>query len=167
MLGPYPTFYNLVRTKARFDVKWKIKEGLGPHIKLGPNWFEFSAPGNILFGYYGDEVGYTSDLLHIGAGVAQVMDVGAWAWGVGGPNNFPGLGAPKTLMDTSDDYYAVDFGIFLHQNYSGDGQLTELEFLEGLSTFKDSGKLGLVADPGDCKPSLAGHYAPNEFDYPQ
>jgi len=43
------------------------------HIS-GCEWFEYSVPGNIHYGYVGRAAGFTSQVLHLGASVAEISD---------------------------------------------------------------------------------------------
>jgi RHS repeat-associated protein len=105
-------FYNLVHAGARFDVKIKIKEQLGRSIKLGEDWYEYSSKGNFMYGLYRSAAGFGVDVLHAGAGSAQVMDLLLWLWTVGSPCDFPDIGGLQHYFDTPDDAFAIDFGIW-------------------------------------------------------
>jgi hypothetical protein len=120
-------FHDLVKDGALLDVKDKIEDLLGDKIRLGDFWFEYSTPGNILFGFYGTAWGWDSTSLHIGAGFAQIMD------GVRGK----GIGPLGLGFDTADDFSAIDLGIQLYNEaYAPDGRVTATEFLEMLSNFE-------------------------------
>ncbi|HPP62406.1 MAG TPA: polymorphic toxin type 44 domain-containing protein, partial [Anaerolineales bacterium] len=143
-------FASMVGDGQKYDVKDKIELKLGQTIKLDDQWYEFSTPGNILYGFYGLAAGFTKQELHAGAGVAQWLDH---------INEGAKIGDWSTLLDTSDDYYAIEFGFFLYEEYyANDGELTESEFLEALSLFEDADKLALTAPPVDP-------YIPAEEEY--
>ncbi len=170
LLGLYK-FYNVVRDGSRFDVKDKIFAKLGHDIKLGDNWYEYSVTGNILYGFVGSVAGYGEQMLHKGAGYAQMTDVLRWLLAVGvlcddnaGP--FPDFGGPAHNFDTPDDYHAVDFGIWLHEKYfMSKGTFTETDFVQGLDTYEFIWGLPGVLDPGDYKPNTSGPYAPDQFNH--
>ena len=74
----------LVEDGARWDFKDQIYDKLiGSederetimlcHVS-GCEWFEYSVPGNIHYGYVGRAAGFSSDTLHLGAGVAEITD---------------------------------------------------------------------------------------------
>jgi hypothetical protein len=157
-------FYNMVHAGAKFDVKLKIHDQLGDPIKLGGRWYEYSTPGNILFGFYGTAAGYDSETLHRGAGGAQLWDYVHWLWN-GDQCKSVSVGGPDTYLDTSDDYYATMFGIWLYNTYyATTGTFTEYQFAEGLKVFPLSPELAEVADPGDYIPNTSGPYAADQFD---
>jgi len=69
----------LVKDGARWDFKDRIDRVMGKTIVLchssgGCEWFEYSVPGNIHYGYVGRAAGFSSSVLHFGASVAEVMD---------------------------------------------------------------------------------------------
>ncbi len=160
-------FYNIVKDGARFDVKDKIYDDLGEVVKLGQQWYEYSITGNILYGFYGIAAGYDKDSLHAGAGFAQLADFLRWLWKA----EHEGEDEPVTIdpgygLDTGDDYYAIEFGIWLYQNkYKHDGNLTTSEFASSFFSFAYTPFLAHRADPGDYKPNTHGPYAPNHFDH--
>lgn len=133
-------FVGLVSNEAKYDVKVAIKDNLGENIQLGDKWYEYSTVGNILYGFYGLAAGFGKTELHAGAGAAQIIDIFAKGDMPGGPN---------TLFDTDDDYFAVEFGFYLFENYYDDGILTENEFLEALAKYPHADMLALVPKPPD------------------
>jgi len=160
-------FYNIVKDGARFDVKDKIYNDLGKVIKLNRQWYEYSITGNILYGFYGMAAGYDKDTLHAGAGYAQLADFLRWLWKA----NHEGEDEPVTIdpgygLDTRDDYYAIEFGVWLYQNkYKNDGNFTTGEFTSSFFTFAYTPFLAHREDPGDYIPNMHGVYAPNYFDH--
>jgi len=74
----------LVKDGARWDFKDQIYDRLTGSedekktIMLchtgGCEWFEYSVPGNIHYGYVGRAAGFSSDTLHFGASVAEIID---------------------------------------------------------------------------------------------
>lgn len=138
----------LVSNGKKYDVKLGIKSDLGDKIKLGNNWYESSTAGNILYGFYGLAAGFSKDELHEGAGIAQLKDLFV-------KGTLPG--GPGTSFDTEDDYYAIEFGFFLYENYYDDGVLTESEFLDALAKYEYADKLALVTKPNDDRPTPYNH----------
>jgi hypothetical protein len=133
----------------------QIKNELGETVKFGSQWYEFSTPGNILYGFYGLAAGFAKQELHVGAGVAQWQDH---------VNKGSEIGDWSTLLDTSDDYYAIEFGFFLYENYyANDGELTESEFLEALSLFGDADKMAIKPTPEDPYIPAEDEYETDDF----
>ena len=69
----------LVKDGARWDFKDQIKDKLeGETVMLchsgGCEWFEYSVPGNIHYGYVARAAGFSLETLHLGASVAEIMD---------------------------------------------------------------------------------------------
>ena len=155
-------FYNVVKDGARFDVKDEIKRQLDTKsIKLGDNWYEYSTPGNILYGFYGAAAGNNRTVLHAGAGVAQTIDYAQSKLNIEGSD--PDVPFGNYWLDTKDDYYAIELGYYMYQEYyMDDGELTHAEFLNALDTFKHLSELNMVPAPIDYKPG--GGYAADQFD---
>jgi len=163
-------FYNLVRDGARFDVKDEMLDTVGPIIKLGDYWYEYTTAGNILYGFYGLAAGYNEEILHKGAGYAQATDLFRWLWAIAWcgdeTQTFPDIGGPAHYYDTPEDDYAIDFGIWLYRRYYEPAGSFPLEnLIEGLQIYEFSWGLHRVLDPGDYIPNTTGPYAPNEFDH--
>jgi len=145
-VAAYVSFYNLVADGQKYDVKDKIKGELGETIKLGDNWYEYSTPGNILYGFYGLAAGFSESELHAGGGVAQILDYLKHG-------DIPG--GPLTFFDTKVDYYAIEFGFYLYtEYYENDGILTVEEFLDALEEFTDVEKLDIAPPPEDYYPAI-------------
>lgn len=141
-------FADLVADHQPFDIKRNIgaisNEGA---IRMGADWYEYSTPGNIAYGFYGAAAGYDIFVLRLGAGAAQSKD--AWIDGDGPP------GSLGTMLDTPDDYYAVQFGYDLYHNYyRPDFQLTRDEFVSALATYEHRAEMALVVAPSDYLPRL-------------
>ena len=68
----------LVKDGARWDFKDTISYKIGKTIMLchtsGCEWFEYSVPGNIHYSYVGRAAGFSREILHVGASVAEIMD---------------------------------------------------------------------------------------------
>ncbi|GEM_PF-5419173 len=152
-------FYLLVHDGAKYDVKDKMQEQFGPEspIKIGDNWYEFSTAGNIFYGFYGTAAGWTEDELYIGAGVAQQLDVELRNEGELGPCDAP------YYCDTVDDHYAVEFGIYLYNEYyQSDQSLTITDLKNAFDNFEHSDKLAIVESPKNFLPRY-NNYSANRF----
>jgi len=153
-------FYGLVGDHKKYDVKVKIEEHIGNTVKLGDNWYEYSTPGNILFGFYGLAAGFSKSELHWGAGGAQVLDFITQPFT---DKEDVKTGTWSTSYDTEDDYYAIEFGFFLYENYyEDDGILTTDEFLIAFDEFEHADKLALELPPEYFNPSER-EYEVDEF----
>ncbi|MDT8306750.1 MAG: polymorphic toxin type 44 domain-containing protein [Anaerolineae bacterium] len=134
------SFNELVKDGAPLDVKDKILRELGTTIQLGGVWFEYSTPGNILFGYYGSAWGFAPVELHAGAGFAQLQDYCR--------SRETPLGPVSLLFDTADDYYAIEFGIELYyEGYATDRIVTISEFTSLLISYENLSKMALRSAP--------------------
>jgi hypothetical protein len=122
----------LVRDKARYDFKHKIREEMRTTILFRRNdgrplWSEYSVPGNIFFGYIGSYVGFAGWGTHAGAGYAEAADPAhkpirnvcdrlylnpQW-WG--------------SLFDDPLDYQAIELGINLWRKYGQSLSLHQLK----------------------------------------
>jgi RHS repeat-associated protein len=146
-------FINLVEDGAKYDVKDKmLEEFKGDPIKIGDNWYEFSTAGNIIYGFYGKEAGWSDFELYAGAGKAQIDD---WIRKEGdlGP-----LGPPY-YGDTMDDHFAVRFGIHLYNNYyAKDRTLTTADLLDAFDNYKYIKWMAL-----EPKPKV---FLPRYYEYP-
>jgi hypothetical protein len=145
-------FESVVADSMKYDVKDNMLEDLGRTIKIGDNWYEYSTAGNILYGFYGKEAGWTDFELYVGAGKAQIED---WLRGEGdlGPIRPPYYG------DTVDDHFAVKFGIYLHENYyADDGILTVADLLDALENYPYADRMALVEKPKN--------FLPRYYEYP-
>ncbi|NMC34701.1 MAG: hypothetical protein GYA36_19940 [Veillonellaceae bacterium] len=138
----------LVKDKAKWDFKHKINGLLNTTSIIfqhegGYDWYEYSMPGNIFYGYIGRAVGFSPEMLHLGAGYAEVTDpahekrgesccpkiCGTVAVGSDlGPSNTVlyrfclSMGCyyfnpdwANTYYDDPLDYQAVEFGIRLYE----------------------------------------------------
>ncbi len=149
-------FFELVKDSAPWDFKDKIERRLGERVRLEGEWFEYSTPGNIHYGFVGAAAGYSLEGLHVGAGAAQLRD----SLLEKGP-----VGSGWTLFDTEDDYYAVEFGFRLyHEAYASDKTLTVAEFDSLLVKYENLDKMARKAEPiWPGKPSANWPYQPGYF----
>jgi RHS repeat-associated protein len=138
----------LVKDKAKWDFKHNIEELLRVDKGQGgvvlrspgnPQWYEYSAPGNIFYGFVGRAAGFSGALLHMGAGYAEITDP---AYKESGEVCCPSFcttmretgGWPKlycykigcfhleweemrTLFDDPTDYAMVEFGVRMYNAY--------------------------------------------------
>ncbi|MGQ0603126.1 MAG: RHS repeat-associated core domain-containing protein, partial [Anaerolineales bacterium] len=156
-VSTFPEFAGLVQDNAPLDIKRRIESEFqrGP-VKLADEWYEYTTPGNIAYGFYGTAAGYDSATLHVGAGVAQAKDYHVDKDGPPGQWEF--------LLDTYDDYYAIDFGIQLYRNYyAPDGMLTQDEFVTALSTYEYRSALAVKVGPMDYQPGYENMYPADYF----
>jgi hypothetical protein len=153
----YASFYALVSDGAKYDVKDNILAELKDPIKIGDSWYEYSTPGNILFGFYGKAAGFDEEELRRGAGIAQQLDYMQDEERGIGP-----CGAPY-YCDTEVDYYAVGFGMFLYDEYyKPNGKLTETDLLEAFDRYDDANKMDLKPSPRNFTPKYT-EYSPSHF----
>jgi hypothetical protein len=126
-------------------------------VKIGDNWYEYSTPGNIIYGFYGKAAGFTDDELYRGAGTAQQIDYYWNKEGDLGPTEAPFYG------DTEDDHYAVRFGIYLYDNYyKNDKELTKKELLDAFDNYEYADKMALRNKPENFLPRNK-YYRANHF----
>ena len=144
-------FKSYVGDGKKYDVKDKIFALLKTDVViLAGEAFEFSTVGNVLYGFYGASAGYDPAMLHTGAGIAQLGD-----------HNRCGSETGDYFYDTEDDYYAIELGILLYEEYYDDGILTEAEFVKALSEFPHKNQLNHKPMP-DYKPEEI-YYIPQDF----
>lgn len=156
-VSAYAAFYLLVSDGAKYDVKDNILIELGDSIRLGDKWYEYSTPGNILFGFYGKAAGFDEFELRRGAGFAQEQDYKRDKKNGIGPS-----GAPY-YSDTEVDYYAIGFGMFLYDEYyKPNGKLTETDLLDAFDKYKDADKMDLKSSPRNFTPRHK-EYSPSHF----
>ena len=159
-------FVGVVKNNAYFDVKWNVQAEVGETIKLGNGWYEFSATGNILYGFYGSAAGFSPDMLYRGAGDAQVWDQVLYMLGKSEHPEYhtdPGPVLPPFYGDTVDDHYAVAIGINLFEQYQQSGSLTTSEFTATIDSNPNKHKMSPRNAPSDCQPA-SGNY-PTDFFY--
>ncbi len=118
-IGAYWDFYNLEGGNQEWDIKVKIQEDLGDGIVLCGttcDWFDYSTPGNIHFGY----VAYRAK---IDQGIAAIAGGVLKSWGqFKDSHSLPDMQCfqiDARNCDDPDDQAAVDFGYYLAKKYSG------------------------------------------------
>ena len=153
----YASFYVLVSDGAKYDVKDNILAELGDPIKIGDKWYEYSTPGNILFGFYGKAAGFDEYELRRGAGFAQKLDYSRDEKSGIGPCEAP------YYCDTEVDYYAVGFGMFLYDEYyKPNGKLTQADLLDAFNKYKDADKMAVKPSPRNFIPRYT-EYKKSQF----
>jgi len=160
-LVAYFMWTDLVRDGARWDFKDAIRGmAAGEAIKLGQEWFEYSTPGNMLYGFTGAAADFSLVELHAGASVAQVWD----DWNSSDPKDNVGPLWPS-FLDQEPDYNAIDFGYRLYEEHGADVTVTEFEAF--LVSYEPSDALARVPAPTDYRAAPADWpYAPGRFDGP-
>jgi hypothetical protein len=147
-------FESVVADGMKYDVKDKmLEEFKGDPIKIGDNWYEYSTAGNIIYGFYGKEAGWSDFELYAGAGKAQIEDHFLRDEGDLGPLRPPYYG------DTVDDHFAVKFGIYLYDNYyADDGILTVADLLDAFENYGYVDRMAIKERPKN--------FQPRYYDYP-
>jgi RHS repeat-associated protein len=144
-------FESVVADGMKYDVKDNMLEDLGRTIKIGNNWYEYSTAGNIIYGFYGKEAGWSDFELYAGAGIAQYDDWKRDEGDLGPP-------IPPFYGDTVDDHYAVKFGIYLYDNYyTDDGVLTVADLLDAFKNYTYADRMALVEKPKNFIPRYYEH----------
>ncbi len=152
----WTAWYQQVHDGARWDFKDAIEQRVGPVVQLGESWFEYSTPGNMLYGFTGAAAGFSAVELHGGASVAQLLD----DRNSDDPKDDRGPWRPS-FFDQEDDYYAIEFGIRLYEDYGSDVKVGEFRAL--LVSYEHGSQFGRVAAPGDYMPAQEP-YRPGRFD---
>ena len=153
-------FTALVKNDAYFDVKWNVLDSVGHTIKLGNNWYEFSASGNIMYGFYGSAANFSPTALYQGAGAAQRFDDFLFSWGLSKhPEYHTNLGQLENpfYVDTEDDHYGVQVGIELYEQYQNTGTLTASDLAHALDTNPYKTKMNPQLSPSKCKPATSDY----------
>lgn len=152
-------YIQLVADDHRWDFKDRIERTLGRSIELGDEWFEFSTPGNIHYGFVGAAAGFSRTELRIGAGVAQAWD------DLRSDDPDASIGGWNTWFDAPTDFYAVEFGVQLYENYGSN--VTVEKFNALLVSYTDRSKLAHTGPPQDFRPTPdVWPYAPGAFNGP-
>lgn len=80
-LGCLKEFYNSVKNGAKWDLKQKNEWQQSSLYYFEGELVDSDAPGNIMFGYMGKAYGIPNDVLHLGAGYAQISaGTSSWDW---------------------------------------------------------------------------------------
>ena len=112
-------------------------------------WVDYSAPGNIMFGYLSAARGVDQQVSWVAGGALELKD---WLT-EGRSNGLPYTGEWSSWGDNPGDKAAVDFGYSLYEKYPNGFTLSEFQAsltAETLSTFqspKDVPSLAPVSQP--------------------
>ncbi|MBM4460528.1 MAG: hypothetical protein FJ011_22685 [Chloroflexi bacterium] len=156
----YQTFTPLVKSDGPWDFKARIEREIGKTVQLGGDWHEWSTTGNITYGFLGAAAGFSRFELRAGAGIAQVNDVLK-----GKPD--ARLGPPRTYFDTTDDFWAVEFGYQLYEKTVGQGwALTEAVFTTSLAEYAHRSQMALRDEPMPSAPNANWPYGAGYFNGP-
>jgi RHS repeat-associated protein len=117
---------------GRYDIKRAMLIVIGQAVVLcgneGCRWVDYSAPGNIMYGYLSAARGVPQEVSWVAAGILETKD-----WTLEGiKNGEPYSGQANTWFDAPGDKAAVDFGYALYEKYP-DG-VTLVEFMSELTT---------------------------------
>ena len=173
-------FSNLVADHRPWDFKHKIERDLGPGITLCAHWrcdgtVEYSVPGNVHFGFVAREAGYAPNIVHLGAGHAEITDPSHDPKSPYFKERYNPLGKFSArltreglvlnLGDDPQDHWAVQFGMRLYDKYANGRNLTYLAFQQELSI----GIIGFAkraprSSPVDESIASQWPYAPSFFD---
>ncbi|NJN55699.1 MAG: hypothetical protein HC804_13685 [Anaerolineae bacterium] len=154
LAGP---FYQLNKGFGRWDVKRRIEDEIGPAVILcgssSCDWFDYSTPGNILYGFTAASVGIPVKVSEWAGGALEIKE-GTVDW-----SNW------QTSFEDPQDLAAVQFGNYLFETYGPD--ITVAEFQEA---FTVDVQMQLQKPPSGFTPrNLAapgqGGYPVGYFDY--
>jgi RHS repeat-associated protein len=128
-------------------------------------WYSHDVPGNINFGYVGRAAGWSGLTLHVGAGYAQVTDPGRKGCLIPSNPRWPCTDDERclrkgelrvesvgTLLDSPEDYNAVEFGIQLYEAHPVN--LTVPQFSHFLSTHARMLRSFVHPDPDKEPPNI-------------
>ncbi len=106
----YYTHLNLFNNSGRYNIKLPMLNIIGNAVILcganGCRWVDYSAPGNIMFGYLSAERGIMQPVAWFAGGLRESMDTG-----------FINPNYSDSFFDNPGDKAAVDFGWSLHRKY--------------------------------------------------
>jgi len=182
-------WYFLVRDSAKWDFKHNIEERLQTESFIfqhegGYDWYEYSMPGNIFYGYIGSAAGFSPQMLHLGAGYAEVKDPDHVKRGesccpdlctiadpLAGGGMCIALGCyyfnpawKDTQYDDPMDYQAVEFGIRMYA--ATQGRISFSLFQTFLSNNRSSLTKGNPVSKSLWKEVYDDIYKPGYFDGP-
>jgi RHS repeat-associated protein len=135
-LVAYAKFYNLEGPWKVWDVKRKIQIELGNGIILCGatcDWFDYSTPGNIHFGFVAYRAKINQAVAAIAGGALEQLDAA-----IKERRLYPeycSQNASKLFCDNPGDQAAVDFGYMLAEKYQGTPTITEKILRSELTPF--------------------------------
>ena len=116
----YRSHLKFFGSMCKFDIKRTMRETLGDAVVLsggeGTRWVDYSAPGNILFGYLSAARGLDRKVCWAAGGLLESIDVG-----------YVNRDYRKTWYDNPGDKAAVDFGWDLFDEVGTDVDLAGLQ----------------------------------------
>jgi RHS repeat-associated protein len=154
--GLYGSHQDLFGNYGRYDIKRKMEDIQEGAVVLcgqeGCVWVDYSAPGNIMYGYLSAARGVDQVVSWAAAGALEFKD-----WITEGRNDgLPYTGEFNSWFDTPGDKAAVDFGYALYEEYPNGLTLSEFQ------TALTAGTLSTFQAPGVI-PSLAPMSQPNLY----
>ena len=115
------THQELFGNGMRYDIKLKMKNIISENAIVlcgnqGCKWLDFSAPGNILYGYLSASRGVSQRESWMAAGLRESLDTGTINWEY-----------RESWFDNPGDKAAVDFGYALYEEYGEDITFSDLQ----------------------------------------
>ena len=158
--GAYTQFLELEGTQKEWDIKQKIKADLGPDVILCGevcDWYDYSTPGNIHFGYVAGRAGIDHGIAAAAGGLEELKD----RWSEGKPHPY------CPICDDPQDQAAVDFGYYLAGKYPAGISAADLR---KELTVSWTNQFQRPIDPTfrPLYPAAPGlnHYGPDRFNWP-
>ena len=137
--GLYGSHLNLFGNYGKYDIKRKMQGIRNGSVVIcgqeGCRWVDYSAPGNIMFGYLSAARGVEQGVSWLAGGALEIRD---WATD-GRKNGLPYTGEFSSYGDNPGDKAAVDFGYSLYEQYPNGFELTDFQAAlttEVLATFQ-------------------------------
>jgi hypothetical protein len=156
----YTQFLELEGPYAEWDIKQKILKDLGPGIILcgeACDWYDYSTPGNIHFGYVAGLAGVNHEIAAAAGGLEELRD----NWSQGKPHPY------CPWCDNPQDQAAVDFGYYLAGKYPNGIAVADLR---KELTVSWTSQFQRPVDPTFRPPYPAApgvnHYGPDRFNWP-
>ena len=162
--GAYTQFLGLEGPYAEWDIKQKILQELRQGVILCGevcDWYDYSTPGNIHFGYMAGLAGINHDIAAVAGGAEEQKDLVSEGKGLH-PEYCKGL-----ACDNPQDQAAVDFGYSLAGKYPNG--ITAADLRKEL-TVSWTSQFQRPIDPSFQPPYPASpginYYGPNHFNWP-
>ncbi len=116
----YLAHLNLFGNSGKYNIKIPMQEKIGNAVVLcgGTNcrWVDYSAPGNVMFGYLSAERGIVQPVAWVAGGILESKD-----------NKFINFDNVNSWFDNPGDKAAVDFGWDLHRKYPDGLTMTQFQ----------------------------------------
>ncbi len=136
LLIAYKKFYNLEGPWKVWDIKRKIFKELGYGIVLCGatcDWFDYSTPGNIHFGFIAYRSKIHQGVAAVAGGVLEQLDAALKEHKL--YPEYCSQNASKLYCDNPGDQAAVDFGYMLAEKYKNTPTITETILRSELTPF--------------------------------